>query len=188
MYKLKAHRRSPKYMVLWWIATWIFQIPKATIQATLGGLPYSMHVIPGPEGLTKGLYILRASAFSVLLMAPIGVFLTSMIGEPMAKKLREMDADAGYDDNDKITSEVGTSPPTSPVPLRSKNSDDDDDDGEKEVANEDFERKKSSQNDTIDQDSPRGIEGGDAFEGIELVENQHSGYSVVRSVDDSSKI
>lgn len=101
-HSLPPHRRSYTYMTLFWLTTWIFQIPKATVQATLGGLPYSQHIIDGSDGLTKGLFILRVTAFSVLFMATIGVFLTGIIGYPIAKYLRELDDDAGYDVDDNL--------------------------------------------------------------------------------------
>jgi hypothetical protein len=56
------------YLLLWVLATWVFQWLKATVQATLGVLPYQNHVIPGAIGLTRGLFILRASAFAILVL------------------------------------------------------------------------------------------------------------------------
>lgn len=85
------YRRSWRYIGAWWLATWAFQWPKATVQATLGVLPYQNHVIPGSSGLTHGLFILRASAFAILIQAPIGVLLTSMVGKPLALYIHEMD-------------------------------------------------------------------------------------------------
>jgi hypothetical protein len=88
---LKNHRKEPKYMSLWIIATWVFQMPKATIQATLGGLPYAMHIIPGGEGITKGLFIQQGSAFAILFMATIGVVLTAVVGRPIAIYLQSLE-------------------------------------------------------------------------------------------------
>lgn len=99
---LLPHRRNYGYLMTFWLTTWIFQIPKATVQATLGGLPYSQHIIQGAGGLTKGLFILRVTAFSVLFNATIGVFLTGVIGHPLAKYLRQLDEDAGYDVDDQL--------------------------------------------------------------------------------------
>ena len=99
-FTLAPHRRSPKYFVLWCIATWMFQIPKATVQATLGGLPLAYHIIPGAVGLTIANFISHATAFSILLMAPIGVFLTAAIGRPIAVYLQQLDRQAGFGDND----------------------------------------------------------------------------------------
>eukprot|EP01035_Chromulina_nebulosa_P017066 gene17066-22578_t len=95
-FTLAPHRREPMYMLAWWIATWVFQWPKATVQATLGGLPFSQHIIPGAIGLTRGLFIQQASAFAVLLMAPIGIFLTAFIGHPLAVYLEKKDSENGY--------------------------------------------------------------------------------------------
>jgi hypothetical protein len=48
------HRQTWRYMLPMWLATWIFQLPKATVQATLGGVAYHQHVIPGAIGLNRG--------------------------------------------------------------------------------------------------------------------------------------
>ena len=85
------HRRNWKYFGLWCLSTFLFQLPKATVQATLGGLPYSQHMIAGTEGLKMGIYIQQATAFSVFLMAPIGSFLMVFFGEPIARWLRHND-------------------------------------------------------------------------------------------------
>lgn len=98
---LKPHRRDPKYMAAWCVSTLMFQWPKATVQATLGSLPYQLHIIPGAIGLSKGLFILQASAFSVLFMATIGIFLTNVVGKPLAIYLRAQDEKAGFDIDDK---------------------------------------------------------------------------------------
>jgi len=96
-----SHRRRPLYMLAWWITTWMCQIPKATVQAALGGLPYQQHLIPGAIGLEKGQFIARGTAFAVLLCAPIGVFLTFIIGYPLAHYLKRQDVNAGLDTDEK---------------------------------------------------------------------------------------
>lgn len=88
------HRRNPAYFVRWWMNTWIFQMPKATLQATLGGLPYAFHIITGSDGLARTLYIQQATAFTVLFCATIGVVLTQLIGKRIATQLAEMDREA----------------------------------------------------------------------------------------------
>lgn len=99
-------------------------MPKATVQATLGGLPFAQHIIPGSVGLTRGLFIARATAFAVLLMAPIGVFLTSLIGKPLAEYLRQQDIDAGFleededDDKQGEQGDGGDSAKTAEIELR----------------------------------------------------------------------
>jgi hypothetical protein len=94
---LSPHRRTLQYMGLWWLCTWIFQMPKATVQATLGSLPLTMQIIPGIDGLKKALFIQQASAFAVLFMAPIGVFLTNVVGKPIAEYLAKLDKEASSD-------------------------------------------------------------------------------------------
>lgn len=96
---LLPHRRSPKYLLAWMAATLTFQWPKATVQATLGTLPLAMHVIPGASGLSKGTFILHATAFAVLLQAPIGVFLTALVGKPLATWIKEQDEANGVIDH-----------------------------------------------------------------------------------------
>jgi solute carrier family 9B (sodium/hydrogen exchanger), member 1/2 len=85
------HRRTLKYLLGWCVATWMFQWPKATVQATLGGVPLQLSVIGGINGIQIATEMLHGTAFSVLLMAPIGIFLTTLIGHPIAKHLKEMD-------------------------------------------------------------------------------------------------
>jgi solute carrier family 9B (sodium/hydrogen exchanger), member 1/2 len=88
------HRQNLKYMIGWCVSTWMFQWPKATVQATLGGVPLQLSVLSGINGIQIATEMLQGTAFSVLLMAPIGIFLTTLIGHPIAKYLKEMDDEA----------------------------------------------------------------------------------------------
>ena len=88
------HRRTLPYFVRWLVATWTFQMPKA-IQATLGGLPYANHIIPGADGLQRALFIQQGAAFSVLFMGTLGVLATSFVGRPLAVTLAAMDRGEG---------------------------------------------------------------------------------------------
>ncbi len=90
-FTLSEHRRNIKYLLVWTAATWLFEFPKAAVQATLGGLPLSQGIIPGTDGLKKGIYIQQATAFSVLIMAPLGALLMGVVGEPLARWLRDYD-------------------------------------------------------------------------------------------------
>lgn len=94
MFRQAPHRRDLRYFVRWWMATWMFTIPKATVQATLGSLPYSFHVIAGSDGLARSLFIQVASAFTILICATIGVVLTQLVGLPLARQLADMDREA----------------------------------------------------------------------------------------------
>lgn len=114
---LKPHRRHWKYMLAWIVSTWMFQWPKATVQATLGVLPFQNHVIPGSIGLTRGLFILRASAFAILVMAPIGVFLTATIGKPLAIYLHKLDREAEGSDQSEKAEEIESSYGNSSKPM-----------------------------------------------------------------------
>ena len=64
----------------------------------LGGVPYALHIIPGINGLTKGIFIQQATAFSILFMAPLGIFLSAFVGLPLAMYLAQKDLDAGFDE------------------------------------------------------------------------------------------
>jgi hypothetical protein len=86
-----AHRRTPACFAKWWTATWICQMPKATVQATLGSLPYSCHLIAGADGMQRALFIQQGSAFAVLFCATIGVVLTQLAGRPLALHLAALD-------------------------------------------------------------------------------------------------
>lgn len=111
------HRRTPKYVFCWVITHWIFEMPKATVQATLGSLPYQMHLIPGAEGLTKGHFIMEAATLAVLFLAPIGIFLTSTVGKYFAMKLREMDDEVGdySDEREEVKVKYGRRQTFSPT-------------------------------------------------------------------------
>lgn len=98
------HRRNLKYLIGWCITTWMFQWPKATVQATLGGVPLQLSVLTGINGIQIATEMLQGTAFSVLLMAPIGVFLTTVIGRPIAKYLKEIDDQHEKVENEKVPS------------------------------------------------------------------------------------
>lgn len=85
------HRRTTPYFATWWLATWICQMPKATLQATLGGLPYAFHIIPGADGLQRGLIIQQASVIAIIWWATLGIFATQRLGRPLALRLAAAD-------------------------------------------------------------------------------------------------
>lgn len=90
------HRRNVKYMALFSVDAWIFQLPKATVQATLGGMAYNMHLFPGSDGLNKGLIISQSAAFTILIFASLGAVLTPLVGAPIAAYLAKLDEEAGW--------------------------------------------------------------------------------------------
>jgi NhaP-type Na+/H+ or K+/H+ antiporter len=90
------HRRNWKYMLSMWLATWTYQLPKATVQATLGGVAYQQHVIPGAIGLNRGLFIAQSTAFTVLIFAPIGTMMTKFVGVPLSLYLTKTDNAANW--------------------------------------------------------------------------------------------
>jgi hypothetical protein len=88
---LPQHRQNLKYLSIWLLSTWIFCLPKAAVQATLGGVPYQLNIIGGADGLNKGKFIQQGCTFSIILLAPIGVLLTNIVGKPLCKALNDID-------------------------------------------------------------------------------------------------
>ena len=84
-------------------------MPKATILATLGGLPYSEHIIPGSQGLTNGLFIQKCSVFAILFFVVVGVTSTKFIGRPIAIYLTSIDNAVA------LTKPLHDSPSTDPM-------------------------------------------------------------------------
>lgn len=107
-FTLAPHRRNIKYIAMWWLATWMIQIPKATVQATLGPLPFQLHLIPGINGLNQALLIQQITAFAILFMAPIGVFLTLVVAKPIVKILQQIDAENGFLDDGTVVKTIGS--------------------------------------------------------------------------------
>ena len=93
---LPPHRQRWQWLVPFWINCYIFQLPKATVQATLGSVAYYQKIIPGPEGLNQGLVIAQATAFAVLIFAPLGALLTNYVGSPISIYCRRLDQEAGW--------------------------------------------------------------------------------------------
>lgn len=90
------HRRNFRWIFLFSIVMIIMQMPKATIQATLGSLPYNLHLIPGDKGQKKSKIIYQCTAFSVLIFAPIGTILINHIASPLSCYLTSLDEEAGW--------------------------------------------------------------------------------------------
>jgi hypothetical protein len=97
---LPPHRKEAKWLLPFWLNCWIYQIPKATVQATLGSVAYTQHIIPGAVGLNKGLFIAQATAFTVLIFAPIGTFLVKYVGSPISVYLERLDKENGWSSSD----------------------------------------------------------------------------------------
>ncbi len=93
---MPVHRRNWEWMGGFWLVCCIYQLPKASVQATLGSVAYSQHTIPGDEGLKKGLLIAQTTAFSILIFAPLGAMLTNYVGAPIAEHLTTLDKKAGW--------------------------------------------------------------------------------------------
>jgi hypothetical protein len=93
---LPPHRREPKWIGAFWINNFIFMLPKSTVQATMGGVAYATQLIPGPQGVNKGKFIVQATAFAVLICAPLGSILTKTVGAPLALYIANLDKEAGW--------------------------------------------------------------------------------------------
>ena len=59
-------------------------------------MAYSQHIIPGAIGLNEGLVIAQCCAFTVLIFAPLGAFLTNYVGSPISVYLATIDKEAGW--------------------------------------------------------------------------------------------
>lgn len=55
-----------------------------------------MHIIPGPQGLNKGLFIAQASSFTVLIFAFVGTILTRFVGTRLSLYLHDLDVRADF--------------------------------------------------------------------------------------------
>jgi hypothetical protein len=95
---LPPHRQRWQWILPFWINVYIFQMPKATVQATLGSVAYYQHTIPGPEGVNQGLIIAQSTAFAVLIFAPLGALLTNYVGSPLSLYLKKLDKKAGWNE------------------------------------------------------------------------------------------
>jgi hypothetical protein len=95
---LPPHRQRWQWILPFWINVYIFQLPKATVQATLGSVAYYQKIIPGPEGLNQGLIIAQSTAFAVLIFAPLGALLTNYVGSPLSLYLKKLDIKAGWNE------------------------------------------------------------------------------------------
>lgn len=69
---------------------WVCSLPKATVQAALGGLPLAQNIVEKPVGD----YISSATAFAVLIFVPFGVLLTSLVARPLAEQLVQQERQA----------------------------------------------------------------------------------------------
>lgn len=95
---LPPHRKQWQWWLPFWVNMYIFQLPKATVHATLGSVAYYQKIIPGKMGFNQGLVIAQSTAFSVLLFAPLGTLMTNYVGCPLARHCVGIDNAAGWDE------------------------------------------------------------------------------------------
>ncbi len=93
---LPPHRQEWRWCGPFILNCWFFQMPKATIQATLGAVAYSTHIIPGAIGQNRGLLIMQYTAYTVLVFAPLGSLLSVYVGGSIALYLKKLDDDANF--------------------------------------------------------------------------------------------
>lgn len=93
---MPEHRRTFPFLWRHIVGTFILQIPRTTIQATLGPVAYHSNIIPGIDGLNKGFIINQCAAYVVLIFAPLGTFLSKHVSFSLALEMTDMDSLAHY--------------------------------------------------------------------------------------------
>jgi solute carrier family 9B (sodium/hydrogen exchanger), member 1/2 len=91
------HRMSFKWLSTFYFGCFITQLPKASVQATLGGAALAMHLIPGATGVNKAFIILQCSVITILLYVALGTLLNVWVGYPLMLSASNMDKEAGRD-------------------------------------------------------------------------------------------
>jgi hypothetical protein len=94
---MPEHRRNFAWMSRFAITAYSFQLPKATVQATIGGLAYTLAIIPGAQGVNKGFIMLQSSAISILIFASLGTMIINYFASPICLQCSKMDEEAGWD-------------------------------------------------------------------------------------------
>ena len=95
---LPPHRKQWQWLLPFWLNMYIFQLPKATVHATLGSIAYYQKIIPGSMGFNQGLIIAQSTVFSVLIFAPLGTLVTKYVGTPLAQRCVGIDKAASWDE------------------------------------------------------------------------------------------
>jgi hypothetical protein len=80
---------------------WFYQLPKATVQASLGAVAYATQVIQSPGGLNRALFISQTCAFTLLIYGPLGTICTFWFGSPISVYLAKLDKEAEEDKQDE---------------------------------------------------------------------------------------
>jgi hypothetical protein len=88
---LPEHRKQWRYLWRYCLTTWMLQLPRSTIQASLGPLVFSGHMIPGEDGQNKAFAVSQSAAFTVFVFAPLGALLSKHVGLGLAKSMTELD-------------------------------------------------------------------------------------------------
>jgi len=99
-FETRPHRRTWEWTWKSWVVWSVYQIPKATVQATLGSIAYQQKLLPGDEGAKQGLFIAEATAFTILVCSPLGAILTKTVGSKLAQQLALLDSQNGCGSKD----------------------------------------------------------------------------------------
>ena len=91
------HRKNFAWLFNFSLSCFLAQIPKASVQATLGSAAYAQNLIPGIDGLSKAFIIQQSSVIIILLYAGAGSLLGVFVAFPMFLKASNWDKEAGWD-------------------------------------------------------------------------------------------
>jgi NhaP-type Na+/H+ or K+/H+ antiporter len=93
---LPPHRQQWPFLWRYCLSTYIMQLPRSTIQASLGPLVFSEHMMPGFDGQNKAFVVSQSGAFTVFVFAPLGALLSKHYALHLTKALTHMDEESNY--------------------------------------------------------------------------------------------
>ncbi len=94
-----THRQQWSWLWRYIVNIWIYQLPRSTVQATLGSAAYTLRVFSGGQGLNKGFVVMEIAGFIVLVYAPIGAWMTKTFGYSLSATLATIDVEQGWHDS-----------------------------------------------------------------------------------------
>ncbi len=93
---LPKHRQQFSFLWRYCLSTWLLQLPRSTIQASLGPLVFSEHLFPGDDGQSKAFVVSQSGAFTVIVFAPLGALLSKHIAFKLTRQMTIMDEENNY--------------------------------------------------------------------------------------------
>ncbi len=93
---LPKHRQQWPFLWRYCVSTWMLQLPRSTIQASLGPLVFSEHLFPGDDGQSKAFVVSQSGAFTVIVFAPIGALLSKHVAFKLTRQMTIMDEENNY--------------------------------------------------------------------------------------------